>query len=100
MVWLLDAVATVVVAAAIGQVLTIPQGLVLLDALGLSGAVPSTRGYVGVRHFVARAVLPLFGFPDAIALAYVIALQALTVVLMVLWGGLGLWRLSGPPSDH
>jgi hypothetical protein len=93
-IWCVDAVYTVGIALALGLSLSLPQAFLVLAALGLSSAVPSTPGYVGVYQFVAVTVLPLFGFLQSEALAYIIMFQAVTYLVILLWGLLGLWRLG------
>jgi uncharacterized membrane protein YbhN (UPF0104 family) len=72
----------------------LPQALLLLAALGLASAAPSTPGYVGIYQFVAVAVLQPFGFSQSEALAYVLVAQAAIYVVVLVWGVLGLWRLT------
>jgi hypothetical protein len=66
---------------------------VLLAALGLSSALPSTPGYVGVYQFVAVSVLTPFGFTQSQALVFILAYQAVNYAVICVWGLLGLWRL-------
>ena len=96
-IWLTDALATMVVARALGLTLTLPQSFLLLVALGLSSAAPSTPGYVGIYQFVAVTVLPPFGLSRSEALAYILIAQALTYIIVTVWGLLGLWRM-GPSA--
>lgn len=93
-IWLTDGVAAVVTARAHDLALDFRQGLVLLAALGLSSAAPSTPGYVGIYQFVAAQLLPGFGFTREQALAYILTLQGAIYLTIVPWGLLGLWRLS------
>jgi hypothetical protein len=60
-IWLMDAVVAITVAQAFGLVLSLPQALLLLVALGLASAAPSTPGYVGIYQFFAVTVLLPFG---------------------------------------
>jgi len=98
-IWLLDVVIAITVAQALGLVLTPPQALILLAALGLSSAAPSTPGYVGIYQFVAVTILPLFDWSRSAALAYILAFQAVTIVVVLLWGFIGLWRLGARRAD-
>ena len=91
-IWLVDALANVVGVRIISQTLTLAQALILLAALGLSSAIPSTPGYVGVYQFVAVTVLVPFGFSRADALAYIVIRQVLNYIVVTLWGRLGLWQ--------
>jgi hypothetical protein len=79
--------------------LTLAQSLLLLIALGLSSAVPSAPGYVGVYQFVAVTVLALFGYSQSQALAYNIVTQVSGMFLILLWGLAGLWQLGMRARD-
>lgn len=92
-IWLSDAVIVILVAQALGLTLTLPQSLLLLAALGLSSAAPSTPGYVGIYQFVAVTVLPPFGFSQSESLAYIILFQAVSYITIMFWGFVGLWAL-------
>jgi len=93
-VWLIDSVVAIEVATAFHLALAVPQALLLLAALGLASAVPSTPGFVGVYQFVAATVLTPFGFSRSQALVFIIALQAVNYAVVIVWGGTGFWRLS------
>jgi uncharacterized protein (TIRG00374 family) len=93
-IWLLDALGTTIGVQIISQKLNIGQALVLLSALGLSSAVPSTPGYVGVYQFVAVTILVPFGFSRSEALAYILVSQILGYLVVSFWGLLGLWQLN------
>jgi len=99
LVWLCDAVGTMVGARAFGLSLTMPIAVMLLAGLGLSSAVPSTPGYVGVYQFVAVAVLVPLGYSRSGALAYITVAQAMGYVMVTVWGLLGLWRLQTRPTS-
>lgn len=94
-VWCVDALGTIAIGQALGLPMTPPRAFVLLAALGLASAVPSTPGYVGVYQFVAVTVLVPLGFSRDEALAQIIAFQGVLLVVVLVWGLLGLWRLSG-----
>ncbi len=93
-IWLTDVVVAALVASAFGLTLSVPQALLLLAALGLSSAIPSTPGYVGIYQFVAVTVLVPFGFTQNQALVYIIAFQLVTYAVVIVWGVGGLWRLG------
>ena len=93
-IWLADALALIIVARAFSLTLTLPQSLLLLAALGLSSAAPSTPGYVGIYQFVAVTVLAPFGFTSDQALAFILGAQAVIYVVVILWGTCGLWNLG------
>jgi uncharacterized membrane protein YbhN (UPF0104 family) len=70
------------------------QAIVLLASLGLSSALPSTPGYVGIYQFVAVTVLEPFGIARESALTLILVSQILNIFLVSLLGGIGLWRVS------
>jgi glycosyltransferase 2 family protein len=94
MIWLCDGMGTVILGLGLNLHLSLPQGLLLLVALGLSSAIPSTPGYVGVYQFVAVTVLPLFGLTRSQALTYILASQAINVAMISLWGLIGMAQLG------
>lgn len=94
LIWANDALAAITVANAFGLHLQLFQALLLLAALGLSSAAPSTPGYVGIYQAVAVTVLAPFGFSRNDALAFILAFQAANYLCVLVWGGLGLWRTS------
>ena len=93
-IWLVDAMVASLASRIVSQSLGFGQALILLAAMGLSSAIPSTPGYVGVYQFVAVTVLVPFGFPRADALAYSLVLQVMNYVVVTFWGLLGLWRMN------
>lgn len=94
LVWFMDATAAVTVSHALGWDMTYPQALLTLAAMGLSSAIPSTPGYIGIYQFVATTLLPVFGVTRTAALSYILVLQATIVAAVVLWGLPGLWLLG------
>ena len=69
----------------------------LLTALGLGSALPSTPGYLGVYQFAAVTVLTPFGFSRDAALAYILVAQALGYAVVLALGLPGLYRLRRSP---
>jgi uncharacterized membrane protein YbhN (UPF0104 family) len=98
-IWILDVMFALVIGHAFDLPLSVPQSMVLLAALGLASAVPSTPGYVGVYQFVAVTVLVPFGFSRDQALVQVIGLQGIAYVVEIIWGTLGLWYLTRPHGE-
>jgi uncharacterized protein (TIRG00374 family) len=94
-IWSLDTITGLTVASAFGLHLTAAQVFILLAAIGIASALPSTPGYVGVYQFVAVTVLVPFGLSESQALAYIIAYQGVMYVVITLWGLIGLWKLRG-----
>jgi len=88
-IWCLDAVGTMIGAAALGLVMPVEVAFLLIAGLGLGSALPSTPGYVGIYQFVAVSVLVPFGFSKTDAVAYILVAQALQYVVIGLWGALG-----------
>jgi uncharacterized protein (TIRG00374 family) len=91
-IWCLDALATIVLGAALGFRIPMSVAFLLIAGLGLGSALPSTPGYVGIYQFVAVTVLTPFGFSRNDAIAYILVAQAQMYVVIALWGSLGLWR--------
>lgn len=94
LIWALDVVIIVQVAQAFDISMSPAQGLFLLSALGLSSAIPSTPGYIGVYQFVTVSILTPFGVDQNRALVFILAFQAITYLLVLVFGLLGLWRLN------
>lgn len=95
-IWTLDVIVAMQVANAFDLPLTPAQLLFLLAALGLSSAIPSTPGYLGVYQFVTVSILVPMGVDQNRALVFILSFQAMTYVLVIVWGMLGLWRLNTP----
>jgi hypothetical protein len=93
-IWLVDGFAVSINAGVIAQNLNLGQAFILLSALGLSSAIPSTPGYVGVYQFVAVTVLIPFGFSRTGALAFILISQVINYLLVSFWGLLGLWQIN------
>jgi hypothetical protein len=93
-VWVLDASAVVLMSQALNLNFTYPQAFLLLVAMGLSSAIPSTPGYVGIYQFVAVTLLPLYGTTRSEALTFILALQAINTLMILVWGFIGLWQLN------
>ncbi len=89
-IWCLDALAAVICAAALGLHMPPAAAFLLLAGLGLGSALPSTPGYVGIYQFVAVSVLAPFGFSRTNAIAYIMVAQAMSYVVIGVWGGVGI----------
>jgi len=96
-IWSMDTLFTIIGAAALGLSIPVPVAFLLIAALGLGSALPSTPGYVGIYQFVAVTVLVPFGFSRSDAIAYILVAQALAYVVIGFWGSLGFlqYRRSG-----
>ncbi len=92
--WSIDGVTVVLVGSAFHMGLILPQALLLVAALGLASAAPSTPGYVGIYQFVAVTVLAPFGYSRSVSLVFILAFQAVLYAGVIVWGSVGLWRLS------
>jgi uncharacterized protein (TIRG00374 family) len=92
--WFVDATGTIMLSWGLNMSFTYPQAFVLLLAMGLSSAIPSTPGYVGVYQFVAVTLLPIYGISRSEALTFIIAMQAVNTLAILTWGFIGLWRLN------
>ncbi len=94
LIWLIDAFGVTLGVRIISQTLRLDQAFILLAALGLSSAIPSTPGYVGVYQFVALLVLVPFGFSQPQALAYILISQILGYIVISFWGLIGLFQIN------
>ncbi|MCZ2127155.1 MAG: flippase-like domain-containing protein [Anaerolineales bacterium] len=94
LIWFLDASANVFMAYILHLHWTLSQSFVLLAALGLSSAIPSTPGYVGVYQFAAVTALAPFGVSQADALAFIVISQIFGYLIVGAWGALALWRFN------
>jgi glycosyltransferase 2 family protein len=95
-IWLLDATAAVLCASAIGLDLPFPLAMLLIAGLGLSSALPSTPGYVGIYQFVAVSILTPSGLSRSEAIAYILMWQVFSYVVYGLWGMLAIVRDRTP----
>jgi len=96
-IWSMDAVGATIAARALGLELSLPLAFLLLAGLGLASALPSTPGYVGIYQFVAVGILVPFGFSRTTAIAFILMVQAVSYVLVSLWGSLGLLQYRRLP---
>jgi uncharacterized protein (TIRG00374 family) len=94
LIWAMDGVGLVVLARSLHLNITLVQSFLLLASLGLSSAIPSTPGYVGVYQFVAVIVLQPFGISNANALAFIVFAQVANLMIVAFWGWLGISRTS------
>ncbi len=93
-IWPVDSFCGVKVAEALGIEMTFATAMVVLAALGLSSAMPSTPGYLGVFQFVAVTVLKPFGIEKEAAIAWILVYQAICYVVQCGFGALGFVALS------
>jgi glycosyltransferase 2 family protein len=93
-IWLLDSINVIMVGRMLELTISLPQAFIFLVALGLSSALPSTPGYVGIYQFVAVSFLPIFGITRSQALTFILAFQANSIITIGLWGLVGLWKIK------
>jgi uncharacterized membrane protein YbhN (UPF0104 family) len=91
-IWTIDAAGAMAAGVALGLPITLPISFLILSAVGLASAIPSTPGYVGVFQFVAVMVLSPFGFSPASAIAFIIVLQVVSYGVNAFWGCVGMIR--------
>jgi uncharacterized membrane protein YbhN (UPF0104 family) len=94
-IWVSDAFGTMVAARALGLDMSFSVAILLLTALGLSSALPSAPGYVGIYQFVAVTVLGPMGIAKPQALAFILMLQACGYVVTLALGLPSLYLLRG-----
>jgi len=85
-IWTLDAFSGMIASRAFGMNFSFPVAMLLVAALGLGSALPSTPGYLGIYQFVAVTVLTPFGFTRDAALAYIMVAQAVAYAVTLLLG--------------
>ncbi len=90
-IWLIDAGATSLLAYSMAIPMSVSLALLLIVALSLSSALPSTPGYVGIYQFVAVMVLKPFGISPSAAIAFVLVTQAMSYAVT---GFLGLLAVT------
>lgn len=92
LIWLMDGLSVVLTGYLLHIPITLIQAFVLLAGLGLSSAIPSTPGYVGVYQFVAVTTLGPFGIKPAAALAFILFAQIANWLIVGIWGLTALWK--------
>ena len=93
-VWSIDCVTAMTATRALGFEIAFPTALLLITAMGLGSALPSTPGYVGIYQFVTVSVLTPFGVAHDTALAFSFVYQALSYFVLVTVGVPALYRIK------
>jgi uncharacterized protein (TIRG00374 family) len=93
LIWVSDAFGTMVASRALSLGLSFSAAMLLITGLGLSSALPSTPGYVGIYQFVAVTILVPMGIAKSSALAFILVVQAYGYVVTLLLGLPCLWIL-------
>jgi uncharacterized protein (TIRG00374 family) len=99
-IWFVDGFGTTIGVKIISQSLSIGQALIFLAGLGLSSAIPSTPGYVGVYQLVAVTILMPFGFSRSDALTYILISQIANYLVVSLWGLIGLAQMRNSKTPR
>jgi len=98
-IWTADGCTAIVGARGLGIEMSFAVSMLLITGLGLSSALPSTPGYVGVYQFAAVTVLTPFGISRDAALAYILVAQVLGYVVIVMLGLPGLYLMQGRDAE-
>jgi hypothetical protein len=93
LIWVSDGLGTMVASRALALNLSFSTAILLITGLGLSSALPSTPGYVGIYQFVAVTILVPMGIAKSSALAFILVVQAYGYVVTLLLGLPCLWIL-------
>jgi uncharacterized membrane protein YbhN (UPF0104 family) len=93
LIWVSDALGTMVASRALDLGLSFSAAMLLITGLGLSSALPSTPGYVGIYQFVAVTILVPMGIAKSAALAFILVVQAYGYFVTLLLGLPCLWIL-------
>ncbi|MEO1289398.1 MAG: lysylphosphatidylglycerol synthase transmembrane domain-containing protein [Chloroflexota bacterium] len=96
--WSTDLAIGLFISQAFGLSMGVAPVILITVALGLSSAIPSTPGYVGVYQFVAVTVLSQFGYTQEEALIFVFTLQLMEYTTLLLWS-LPSLALTGKKRD-
>jgi uncharacterized protein (TIRG00374 family) len=99
LIWLFDGTSMMISAKAFSIEISLSKSLLLLVGLGLSSAIPSAPGYIGIYQFTAVTFLAIFGYPKSQALAFILVAQAIGMILTLIWGLVGLGILGINRSD-
>jgi glycosyltransferase 2 family protein len=91
-IWMADATGLMVSAYGLRLEMRFAAAVLLLTAMGLGSALPSTPGYVGIYQFAAVTVLAVFGIGRDQALAYSLVTQAIGYVVIAILGVPGLYE--------
>lgn len=86
LVWTADSVGVVAGARALNLAIPFPVAVLLLVAMALGSALPSTPGYIGIYQFAAVMVLGAFRIPAEQAVAYSVVAQVVGYVVVVAFG--------------
>jgi uncharacterized protein (TIRG00374 family) len=90
LIWTIDCLGTVFLSRILHLDISLDQAFVLLAGLGLSSAIPSTPGYIGVYQFVAVIILERFGISSANALVFILFFQIMNLLLLLVYGTIAL----------
>ena len=93
LIWVSDALGTMIAGRALDLSLSFSMAMLLITGLGLSSALASTPGYVGIYQFVAVTILVPMGVAKSAALAFILVVQAYGYVVTLLLGLPCLWIL-------
>jgi glycosyltransferase 2 family protein len=85
-IWTLDASGAMIASRAFGMNLSFSISMLLITAMGLGSALPSTPGYLGIYQFVAVTVLTPFGIARDAAVAYIMVMQAVGYAVVLILG--------------
>jgi len=93
-VWSMDCFTVMAGTHALGFGVSFPTALLLVTALGLGSALPSTPGYVGIYQFVTVSVLTPFGVSHDTSLAYSFVSQVIGYLVVLVLGLPAIYRIK------
>ena len=97
-IWISDTAGVLVCARGLNLDFSFGTSMLLVAAMGLGSALPSTPGYVGIYQFVAVTVLVPFGYSKDSALAFILVAQAIGYVTVLLLGLPAVYALKRRPA--
>jgi len=95
LIWSGDGLGIIVGARALHLVVPFPAAMLLLTAMALGSALPSTPGYLGIYQFAAVMVLQPFGIQRDMALAFSVVAQAVSYLVVAALGLPSLYASRG-----
>ncbi|MEY4168137.1 MAG: hypothetical protein RIR52_1961 [Acidobacteriota bacterium] len=92
LIWSIDVLASILISLSLGLEFNVATAFFLISMLGLSSAIPSTPGGVGVLQFVTVSVLSPLGFNTNQSLAFILIYQMISYLHITTFGLLGVWQ--------
>ena len=89
-----DVIGTILSARAFNISLPFAGAIVFVGAVGISSAIPSAPGSIGLYQFIAATILPLYGASKTASVLFGIVSHAFTYAVVIIWGLFGMVHLQ------